>query len=72
MEHDSIGPKDASMAWAMESLIACKVRDRAAEVRADGARHGKALLAIAEHKDLFFSHKGRRAVREVRGVADLE
>src|ERR1035438_5463902 len=56
----------------MEALIALEIPDRTAEVGADGIGHRETFLRVAEHEDFFVRQECGRAIREIRGVADLE
>jgi hypothetical protein len=56
----------------METLVALEVRNRAAQMCADGAGNREALIAIAEYEDLFLYQEGGRAEGKVRRIADLK
>src|SRR5450759_309307 len=68
----AVAAEHAAVARAMKARIVLEVFDRAAEMGADRAGHGKSFFPVAEDVDFLFRQESRRAERTICGVADLE
>ena len=70
--HFAVRAKNAAVTRAMKTIVATEPLNRAAQVSAHGAGHGKAFFLIAKDENFFIRKQRGRAERKIAGIADLE